>query len=268
MIKLLKKYWRFTVMGLHEAFTYRAMLIIWILQSLVWLAVIPFVWIVVYGERDSVAGYSTQLLVSYFFYIPIIETLVVSFVYDPIQSDIKEGNIAGHVMRPASYLVSLFFGSLGYRCIRLIITLIIILAIYPFFHEFILLPQLSVELWWFLPIIVVGSIIGFLIAALVGILAFWTTQAEWGKHAWWMVSSFAAGYIAPIAFYPEIVQRVLSLTPFPLLMQIPSALILGQLESNLAWRALILGIVWMVILGLTVWILWHRGLRRLDGVGL
>lgn len=263
----MNKYLASIATNFHESLVYRGKIFIYILQSFLYIFIMPFVWLQVYGQGEVIGGFNAALMVSYFFFMPLIDIVTVSFSYDWMQIEIKEGDIIKSLVKPINYIFYNLTSELGYKPIRFIPTLLVMSIAFPFVKNYLTLPSFNWQILWLVPLLVLAYIIFFLISCLIGFAAFWTIEAYWSKHLWWILSSFAGGYLAPITFYPEIVQKILHYTPFPLLMQIPLQVLLGMLSSTQIIEKLIIGILWVIILIILVAWMWKRGVKRADIVG-
>lgn len=264
----MKKYFLSLSCGIHEALTYRARVLIWFLQSTAWVVVLPFVWLSIYGDKDTMDGYSQAMMISYFFFIPVIDSLTISHVESQIQNDIKDGFIVNFTVRPLSYILYQFFVEIGYKCVGIFPPILAMLAIYPFIKKFLTVADFSWQLLFLIPILFLGNLIGFFVASFIGMIAFWTTRAEWAMHLWWMISGFVGGFIAPLEFFPEKIQNIISYTPFPLLIHTPISIILGNLSTGQILRQIFLGSVWVVVLGILTFWSYKRGIRKSEGIGI
>lgn len=264
----IKKYFLSFACGIHEALTYRTHLLIWFFQSISWVAVLPFIWMTIYGDNDSLAGYSKAMMITYFFCIPIIDAITISHIESQIQKDIKDGYIVNFTVRPISYLLYQFFIEIGYKCITLFPPILVMLCVYPFLKDFLVLDRISLQYLYLIPILILGNLIGFFVSALIGMMAFWTTRAEWAMHLWWMISSFVGGFIAPLEFFPQKIQDIISYTPFPLLVHTPISIILGTVDREYILEQIFLGSVWVIILAMIMILSYKRGIKKAEGIGI
>ncbi len=264
----MKKYLQIFNFGIHDALTYRTRMVIWFLQSAIWISILPFIWLTIYGAEENIGGYSKAMMITYFFFVPILESLTVFHNDYKMQADIKEGTIVNFALRPLSYLWYQYCMEIGYKCIGIFPSIITMIIVYPLLKNIIVLPHISLQLLWLIPIILIGGGIGFLISALIGLVAFWTTRGEWAMHLWWMILTFVGGFVAPLEFFPPSIQTIISYTPFPLLIHTPISIVLGTVDTAQLVHQAILGIVWICVLGSLNSYLYRRGIRRVEGIGI
>lgn len=254
-------------MGFMNGMVYRGQTVVWMLASLVWIAVLPFVWLAIYGDRETIDVYNKQMIVGYFVLMPWVESMVASYIYESIHENIRDGSINQFLIKPTSYLLHYFWDETGFRVQRFSMTTLVLLCAYPLLSAYAALPTLAFVGWW-IPIFLIAAILNYLVSALVGILAFWTTDGEWIKHIWWAVQTFAMGFLAPISFFPETMQTILRASPFPLMLEAPITMLLGTTTDAALAAMVAKGVMWIVILFSINVLVWRFGTRRVEGIGM
>ena len=200
--------------------------------------------------------------------MPLVDCIITSYIYDPVSNDIKEGNIATALLKPMHYVFYQFMMERGWKTMRVLLCIPVMVLIYPVFAPYLRFPEMSNYAWWILPVFILGIILYFLFSMLVGFAALFTTQANWLTHGWWMITNVATGTLAPIVFYPEWLQNIISYTPFPLLLQTPILVLQKGLSVYEIEKQCLIGSIWIVILYVLLTFLWKKGVRRLENVGL
>lgn len=228
----------------------------------------PFVWFAAYPADGMIGGYSKALMVTYFFFIPFFNSCLNYYHYWNMHFEIKDGQIANYLTKPISYLVYQAASELAYRGWQTVCVFLAMLVLYPFLQGVLQLPAPSLRLLWLIPLMLIAALSNILIANIIGLAALWTTRAEWVDHFWWMLLALAGGYLAPISFFPEFIQNLLSYTPFPLILNVPIEFFLGILPVSALPHWLALGALWIGGLLLLNIVIWRRGLRRVDLVGM
>jgi ABC-2 type transport system permease protein len=99
-------------------------------------------------------------------------------------------------------------------------------------------------------------------------VAFWTTRNNWATQIWWAIQTVAAGYLAPLAFFPSHIQKIISFTPFPITLQIPINIILNTVSTDQIVWELGKGVIWILVLGLLLIALWKKGIKKTEGIGM
>lgn len=253
--------------GFMNSIVYRGQTVVWMLTSFVWIAVLPFVWLAVYGEQDMIDVYSKRMIVGYFVIMPLVESMVASYIYEEMHANIKDGSINQFLIKPIHYLVRYFWDEAGFRMQRIVMTIIILTCLSPILSAYASLPTAAFAVWW-APVFLIALILNYLVAALVGICALFTTDGEWIKHIWWAVQTFAVGFLAPISFYPDAIQTILRASPFPMMLETPITMLLGTATHAGLVASMWQGIVWIAILLVINMLVWRLGTRRVEGVGM
>lgn len=264
----MKKYFSLLKISIVETFAYRGTLTVWVLNTMFWMGAFPFVWWNVYGNNDEIGGIAKSTMLAYFFLMPLFDCLLTSWAYHNIEEDIKNGNMSGKLLQPINYIGYVFFNERAWSLVRFCICLIILGIVYYFFQGFIDLPTLSLAHLWLLAVIPLSMALYFTFCILNGFSAFFTTRTSWFEHGWWMIQNIACGYLAPIAFYPGWAQKILSFTPFPLLIQTPLLIALNQLSAEEIMRQIFIGVIWLIALILIAIGIWRKGIKQLESVGI
>lgn len=264
----MKKYVAIVLVGLKEALAYRGHLFVWVLVGVMEISVFPFVLLAAYAHDPTIGGLTKNELITYYFFLPIITNLTISFSWDDIKNEIQDGRLSNWLVRPVHPMWQYFWGELGDKAVRTLLGVIPMALLYPFLREYIHMGQATLMLVLLPFVLATAVVLTFLIAAMIGIVAAWTTQIWWILNAWFVVSTFVAGFVAPYALYPAWVQTFLGYTPFPLLTQIPIGMLLGTIGIQAVLKGILIGIFWVGVLLALNRILWDRGLRRVESVGI
>jgi ABC-2 type transport system permease protein len=114
---------------------------------------------------------------------------------------------------------------------------------------------------WMPPLAAFAAIAGFGLAASalltalylgIGLLAFWITDVSPVFWVWQKLLFVLGGLMLPIGLYPEWMQRVAALTPFPVILAGPASFVLegGAVAPHLlagrlaAWCGLTIAMLW------------------------
>lgn len=264
----MRKYFAIFKISFTEAITYRGKSIVWILNGLFWFGVFPFVWLTIYGDNESLNGVSKSAMLSYFFFLPLIDTVTLSWVYDDIENDVKNGDATKTLLQPVNYLFTKFCEERGWNLSRAINMFFVMGIVYVFVHPYIEIPTFTLNHLALLVMLPISITLYFLCCSLIGFMAFFTTKIDWLKHVWWVVQNISFGYVAPLAFFPVWAQHIISFTPFPLLMQTPLMILLGRLDTETIVQSVIAGMLWIALLGTIALFMWKKALKRLESVGI
>lgn len=221
------------------------------------------IWTSVYGGASVVNGVTLKEMITY----AILSTSILgAWEYAPlirgIDRALKSGEIAIYLLKPVSYplyLLSSQVGELAYGVVvAMIPATIIAILIYGMLPPASPMHGLLFVAYWALSFFII-----FLMAALLGIAAFWLMTAfslEWTLQGiLWIFS----GMWVPFWFFPESLADIARHLPFAWIGYYPTAVYLGKLTLGECWLYLGIGCGWAAALAVAVMLLWRRARTRL-----
>ncbi len=199
-------------------------------------------------------------------YIAFNEWVLIALpeIQEDMEEDLRSGRLAYLLPRPISYLAATFFEGLGALCVNLIV-----LGIVTFTFTLWQIGEMPFDGPAFLITLAIGFLagcVGLIFKMLVGLSAFWVDQVE--PFSWiWEKSLFAlGGLMLPLAVYPEWLQTIAYLTPFPAILGERSALAIHFSMTNAL--SITATLVFWGVLGLGCLVLLYRkGLRIINVEG-
>jgi ABC-2 type transport system permease protein len=225
------------------------------------------IWIAVYEGLQNVAGITLRDMITYAI---LSGTILAAWSYasliNTVGREIKTGDVAVFLLKPLSYpfyLLATECGNLAYRTLAVVVPTVIVAALfYGFEPPASLFHGVMFAAYWLLAFLIL-----FLIAAALGLVAFWMMTAfalEWFLQAALLIFS---GTFIPLWFFPEGFAAVVSYLPFAWVGYYPAAVYLGKMDEAATWVHLAVGLGWTAALALAVAWLWHRASRRLTVQG-
>ncbi|MCL4544271.1 MAG: ABC-2 family transporter protein [Chloroflexi bacterium] len=239
---------------------YRFNIVFEIVGLLLQVFLLKTVWTAVYAGRPIVSGLPLPTLIAYLTLTNLQLWVMWPQISQMMQERIREGLVALDMARPVGFLQQMYCHQLGGT-----------LAIGPFF-------LLTLPFAWlvggltapaspasgalYVVSVLLGYLIGMLVALLTGLIAFWTLEASGITMIQTFVAQFFAGALVPIWFFPPALLVVAKVLPFQSEGFVPVAIYLGQLEGSAALRALGLQVFWVVALAALARLVWSRAHRR------
>ena len=102
---------------------------------------------------------------------------------------------------------------------------------------------------------------------LINLAAFWSPQAKGIIRFGFMGALFFSGFMMPIGLFPEWVQQIAYLTPFPYFLDAPVEIYLGIVTGVELMQTLLFQLIWVGILFGACQLVLNRGFRRLVILG-
>jgi ABC-2 type transport system permease protein len=235
------KYWHFFRIDFTQALHHRTEA----LGKIVFYGIILFV----FSRLWAVTGRSASLSLSpkvLVWYLSLTELLVLCypFLHTEIDEDVRSGNLAYSLLRPASYFWSRYFRGLGSVCARLLILVCGGLALPLLFAGG--LPEHPLGLLLFPPLALASIAVGLAFQLAIGICSFWMQDSSPLYWVWQKLSFILGGLILPFDIYPVWLQRAAGWLPFPYLLYKPVMATL-QADGAAALRCLGMLGVWFCV---------------------
>ena len=193
-------------------------------------------------------------------YIGVTEWITLSLpaVHLKLEDDIRSGGLEPHLLRPKSYLAQTFSQSLGAAVVRLGalgVTGLVLLAVSG--RE----PPPLEAFAYILPLGTLGVVVGILLYALAGLMAFWARRTLPFQLVIQKLMFLLGGLYAPVTLYPPVLEAVAKASPFAAHLYWPSvqaiAMSQGDFLLGLAWQG-----VWIVAMSSACLWLWRAGLAK------
>lgn len=101
---------------------------------------------------------------------------------------------------------------------------------------------------------------------LIGMLAFWTSQATAFVQMFFALRMLLSGVLAPVALLPQVIQPALYWLPFRYMLSFCSEIALGHLASEIL-SGLTIQFAWGIFLWIAVRKVWKIAMRSYSAVG-
>lgn len=250
-VSKLKKYLTFSRASIEDTLAWKFVIMGWLFGGLMNALIMGLLWFAIYSFSPNpiIGGYTYAQMLLYVIAITLIGELTYTDTYDSMVYDIKEGLIGIRLLKPIDYRTQNAFYAAGSFCIRLVITVPLMIAgilvcVFnlgmtppPFWYYFLIIPAA------FLSLLICDSL-----HFLFGMITF-KTQAGFGlSMIMSSILSFLSGGIIALSIFPEWAQTILYYTPFPYLVSFPANLVLGTVSTNEILIQFVLQIGWCVAL--------------------
>ncbi|HYC52195.1 MAG TPA: ABC-2 family transporter protein [Gemmatimonadaceae bacterium] len=157
-------------------------------------------------------------------YLAITEWVIMSapLVFVQMEEDIRRGDVACQLARPASWLRSRLAHGLGALAVRAPVLLVVACAIAwayagPPVHPAGLLAAIGFG--------VVAAMVITIFHLGIGVVAFWLGDVTPAYWIWQKLTFVLGGLLLPLQFYPETFVQVAKFTPFPAFLGGPASLL-------------------------------------------
>lgn len=260
MRKLLKTYMPFARSGLQTALAYRANFLAWFVGGVMSAFVMYYVWRAVYaasGQTDFGGFAMTDMTV--FLFVSFLTRFVAdSDVSFDVGEEIRDGNVAMRLLKPARFDMTFLFTELGVESLLVSLVFVPTLAgveLYRFFA----CGRVMFHAGYFalyLVSLVLCYLFAFYMNLCFGFMAFFLKNL-WGFNI--LKSSilrFLSGMVIPFAVLPEGMRVVMEWLPFASLSYTPVMIYMGKYTGGELALRLGMQVFWVVAFyALSQWIL-------------
>ena len=210
------------------------------------------------GESGMPVDVDAEALV---WYLAATEWILLSppMVHVAIEGEVRRGDITYQLQRPYSYLGAVAAQGLGAIAVRAPATGVAAFACAFAFTGHVPNAQVFV---YVVPLGLVAMALVYFLYVLTGLTAFWLGDVS---PLFWVCQKLLfilGGLMMPLSIYPDWMQRVAHLTPFPSMLAGPAGFTLEDSSNGvgaLVWR---LGL-WGLVIVLAAHVLFRRAVRSL-----
>ena len=263
----IRKYLFVAKISIQEAAAYRLNHFLSFVVIAVPLAVILLLWDKVYGEHQLLASLTRNEVLTYFILTRWLFELTGPAVWWEITSDIHDGTLSFHLLRPENYQTYHFAAILGSKLPYSTVGLLVILPFVLLLGESFVFPTSWLIWMGFFLSSLLAVVLNYQLTYLFSLTAFWLEEGTAVNILADIVIPFAMGNILPLSFLPPTVEGFLQRLPFQYLLYFPASVYLDQLSQNQITQGVLTQIFWIIILFLLNKSVWKKGLRRFTAVG-
>jgi len=271
-----KRYLPFTRGVMQESLTYRFRFVFWLLFQFLYLIIAYYLWKGVFSAHAvsqsidmvdvRIGEYTFATMVLYVFFERIVSGLTQLPASNYIEDDISDGNIAMRLIKPLDYRKQLFFQSLGFAVVNMLVFALpftIALVIYGVSTDLSFSPD-GISIVLFIFSIFFGAIINYLISFAFGMIIFFTLNSFGMWQLREAIELVFTGGLIPIALFPTWLRGISAFLPFAQTKYVPITFIMGLYEGDLIGGLLALGtqVLWIMALYFLTTFAWRKATRR------
>jgi ABC-2 type transport system permease protein len=261
--------WLILKTGIEERLVYRADFVFSTFVRFLPIVTQIFLWRAIFdgNTQSELQGYTYPAMVSYY----LLAMLARAFSSMPglatgIAESVRNGSVRKYLIQPVDMLDYLFWHRVAHKLVYYLI------AAGPFALVFWLCrdympgwPPVGVTLAWIASLLM-AFLIGFLIEALIGLIAFWFLEVSSLIFIYMMLNYFLSGHMVPLEWLADWIPGI-ELLPFRYLAYFPAAIMLGKIPPESLPRELMIEAAWVVGLLIANRLVFQAGLKRYSAFG-
>lgn len=243
---------------------YRGRLVVGFLTDL-----FPFllmaVWLTVVATAGPPRGWTAADFVAYYAMAAVLMQLSGQHVVWEWDRDLRSGDLSVRLLRPLHPFHQYVASDLGYRVVSLALFVpgLVLVAV--------LLPVLTLDLTvtraaLAVPATLLAYLVGVLMASIVALLGFWSTQTTNVWMLFWGLGSFTSGWVAPVELMPGWIEAVAPWLPFFTTLGFPVELWTGRMTESESGVHFVVAVGWALLFAAAYTVVWPRAVRRYQAV--
>lgn len=232
-----------------------------------------FLWSAIFAvgteqEHASIGGYTYHEMVAYY----LLTMVGRAFSSMPgltsgIALQIRDGSIKKFLTQPIDMLDYLFWHRVAHKFVYYGIALgPFVFVFWLCRHYFPPMPDLITVLSC-VACLMMAFLMGFLIEALLGLVAFWFLEVSSLLFIYMMLNYFLSGHMIPLDFLPQWAQTFVQFLPFRFLAFEPAAIWLGRYDHAQLFQLLMIQACWIGALWGACRLAFRFGVRRYSAFG-
>jgi len=241
----MRLYWEVARRALQRQLAYRTENLAGLITNAFFGYLRAAVYLAVYQNATSVAGYDAQAAVTYSWITQAMIMVVALWGWWDIELTIRTGDVVSDLAKPFWYVGFWLARDLGRAAYFVVFrgAPILLAGQLLFGLHF---PS-SVWAWLaFWVSLVLAVIVSFGFRFLLNVSAFWTTDARGLGSVALAATMFLGGFIVPIRFFPDWLQPLVLGLPFASITQTPADLFVERIQGAAVVGPLLAQVVWAV----------------------
>ncbi len=266
MSKSSQKYWRAFLVTWQNSMVYPVSLLFWRLRQFLSTFMSLTIWTVIFTGQQQAFGYLPSQMITYIFLTGILQSIILATILGSLAEDIYTGKISYQLMKPMNIYCYLATQEVADKLKNLSFIILETIILFFLFKPQVVFPSTGVFLL-FVFAAILGAILMFVIMLLFGTIGFWS-QETWGpRFLFYMFIDFTAGKLFPLNIFPQTVQQIIFLTPFPYLSYAQTQIFLGRYVGEDILKTFICLVLWIFLLSAAFLFLWRKGIKEYGALG-
>lgn len=262
----LYKYWQLFLVTWQNGFVYPISVFFWRLRQFLATFMSLTIWTVIFTGQQQAFGYQPSEMITYIFLTGLLQSIVLATVLGSLSEDIYTGKISYQLIKPVNIYLYLGVQELADKLKNIGFIILESIILFALFKPQVIFPSLEVFLLFLLTAIS-GAVLMFIILLLFGTIGFWSPDTWGPRFLFYMLLEFTAGKLFPLNIFPNWLQRIIFLTPFPYLSYAQIQIFLGRYAGIDIFKTFLFLGVWIVVLGALFLSIWRKGIREYGALG-
>jgi ABC-2 type transport system permease protein len=247
----MKKYLSFFRIRFSNGLQYRAAAYAGVVTQLCWGLLYILLYKAFYNANSDAFPMTMQQTASYIWLQQAFLAMFMTWFMDnEIFNSITSGSVAYELARPLDIYNMWFTKSMATKLSRATLRCLPILLISAFLPEpmGMSLPSSFSNFLLFLLTTILGFLTVVAYCMLVYIATFKTLSPMGVRVVSFSLSEFFSGAIIPLPFFPDNIRKILDLTPFASMQNLPFRIYIGNIKSSDVWFYILVQLFWLLLM--------------------
>lgn len=262
----MRLFWEMVKQSFRRYMTYRAATFAGLMTNFFFGLFRVAVLLALLENRTEIGGYTAQGVIVYTGFSQAMLAMLNLFGWWDLMVSVHSGDVSSDLLKPMDFFTYWMAQDLGRALVNLLLRGILFMALFELVYDM-TYPKTAVH-WLIVSIsIILSWLISFCFRFFVNLAAFWTPNAKGIGRFGFVVSWFFSGQLMPLRFFPQWVQTLATLTPFPHMLNTIVELYIGIIDGPEAWLMLLTQLVWVIGLVIICQVVLKTAVRRLVILG-
>jgi len=258
-------YGSFFVMMPKVFMAYQVWFWVGLVLNIISMAILVYFWRAIYNDAGIISGLGLNQTLNYLLLAFIFMPLTANDLVWEFGSNLREGTIAHHLLRPINFQGMNYAQSLGILVTRMLLQLpMVVVAVLLFGLRF----PADLATWQaFLVSALLGFTVMFFFNWFLACFTFYTTEI-WGLGVLIEgMNFFLSGALVPLVMMPELVRNIVLSIPFAQALAVPVGLLTGITPLSDAPRVWLIQIAWILGMWLLSTLFFRVAVRKITVQG-
>ncbi len=252
----------------QRSLTYRFTVVAYRIGEICEVLVLILMWTAIYGNQKIISGFTLQEMITYILVGNFFNALIRNFLANYIARDIKDGRLSMFLIKPMGYFSYILTQELGRISLATIMSVLSQTIVIVFFANVFIWNRSAQYLLIIILMVILAFITELLLSYLIGLIAFWTDEVEGVYTTIDRIKKFFSGGYFPLSLLPLVFVKASFLLPFAYSFFIPAQLYLKKIDLSVGIEGLMIQAIWIIALYIIIKIVWGRGLKKYEGIGI
>jgi ABC-2 type transport system permease protein len=248
-----------TRLAIESELVYRFRIVVWVIADVIQPLLLATLWIAVGNASDI--GYSTNMMITYYFFIAIVTRFTEDWSLTVISNEIYSGGFYKYMLKPFNYMYQM----LGLNLATKIPVL--------FVGGVLLSGRINVNLsllnvFFFAISIIVGFLLTFIFSNTFALFTIFFKQVVGLRAIYLNMLSILSGEYIPLFVLPGLIFGILKYLPFRFMLSFPIEVITGMLSKSEMSLGVLISFIWLIILFFVYRFVYIKAVNQFESDGL